>query len=507
MVDGTAGANSMAVGYTDAQGDQISTGIYSITAGSGNDTVAAGGGNDAIYAGDGADSASGGDGNEQFFVGAGHDRFGDWNTYGGDDTVYGGDGDDTLISAGGKDQVHGDAGNDQLSGGTGKDQVYGGTGNDVMWVSEDHQIDSAYGGEETGDFDRIEFGNYIGTDGVTVTFTGNDAGTYGFNGMNDASGDFTGNDGVYGTAYTDTMNAAANTTAVQLSGNAGAGNDKFRFETGSGRDVVTDFDLGDADGDGLNNDQFDVSDLQNPNGSAVRVFDIVVTDDGFGNAVLNFPGIETITLQGVSPVQAQAPGRLNAAGIPCFTPGVQIATDAGPVSVERLRPGHRVRTLDHGDQPVRWVGCRTLDAADLAARPDLRPVMLRKGALGNGRTTRVSPQHGFLVNGALVRAKHLVQAWSRPALRIDEKAQTVTYVHVLCDRHEIVFTEGIPTETLYPGPVALRSLGHAGLIELVTLIPDLIGGVGRRVAVETDYGPPSRPYRRWSAGDSPRAGR
>ena len=48
----------------------------------------------------------------------------------------------------------------------------------------------------------------------------------------------------------------------------------------------------------------------------------------------------------------------------------------------------------------------------------------------------------------------------------------VTYIHFLCDRHEIVFAEGAPTETLLTGPQALRALGAEAVAEIEMLFPE-----------------------------------
>ena len=68
-VDGTAGADSMALGYTDSDGDQITTGDDIIQAGAGNDTIDGDAGDDIILGGSGADTISGGAGNDRIFGG------------------------------------------------------------------------------------------------------------------------------------------------------------------------------------------------------------------------------------------------------------------------------------------------------------------------------------------------------------------------------------------------------------------------------------------------------
>ena len=114
------------------------------------------------------------------------------------------------------------------------------------------------------------------------------------------------------------------------------GEDLFILTTSGGRDTITDFGMGDLDGDGRYNDQLDVSDLAGGTGpdGAVTIYDIVVTDDGSGNAVMTFPEGEQLVLEGVPPSSLSTPASLYSAGIPCFTAGTLIETARGPCPVE-----------------------------------------------------------------------------------------------------------------------------------------------------------------------------
>ncbi len=182
--------------------------------------------------------------------------------------------------------------------------------------------------------------------------------------------------------------------------------------------------------------------------------------------------------------------------VTCFARGTMIATRKGLVAVEDLQIDDAVTTMDHGYRPIRWIGSRVLDTTDLAANPKLRAIRIRAGALGNNlpeRDLRVSPQHRVLVRSriaermfgateVLVAAKQLLEL---DGFEIDTDAADVEYFHMLFDEHEIVFSNGAPTESLFTGPEALKSVAPEAREEILTLFPELS---------EVDFKPaPSRP--------------
>jgi hypothetical protein len=160
---------------------------------------------------------------------------------------------------------------------------------------------------------------------------------------------------------------------------------------------------------------------------------------------------------------------------PCFVRGTLIETATGPLPVETLKVGDLVRTADHGLQPIRWIGKRRV-----AGHGAMAPVLIAAGALGNHRDLRVSPQHRMLLSHwtnevhfgsaqVLVAARHLVNDTTIRAA----PCAAVTYVHMVFDAHEIVFAEGIPTESLHVGAVALSALDRQARSEVLALFPDL----------------------------------
>lgn len=173
-------------------------------------------------------------------------------------------------------------------------------------------------------------------------------------------------------------------------------------------------------------------------------------------------------------VSTQASVPVGNLGPPCFADGTMIMTDCGEVAVDDLKVGDLVETMDHGMQAIRWIG-----KSDTVADGEFAPVVFRPGALGNERELRVSPQHRVLLQGwqaelyfgqaeILVPAKHLINDVSI----VREPVEKVTYYHILFDRHEVVFSDGIATESFFPGDQIMLQNPHVRA-ELLTLFPEL----------------------------------
>ncbi len=105
----------------------------------------------------------------------------------------------------------------------------------------------------------------------------------------------------------------------------------------------------------------------------------------------------------------------NSGTIPCFTPGTYIATPIGDRLVQDLAAGDLVITRDHGMQAIRWVGHKDISGARLYANPQIRPLMIKKGALGPELPCcdmMVSPQHRVVIDddiaGKMYGSKHVL---------------------------------------------------------------------------------------------------
>ncbi len=174
----------------------------------------------------------------------------------------------------------------------------------------------------------------------------------------------------------------------------------------------------------------------------------------------------------------------NGAGVPCFTRGSRIQTPNGVVPIQALRCGALVRTEGEGNRPVRWIGRRRFGAGALQDNPRMRPVRIMAGALGAGLPRRdllVSRQHRMLVQSRIAwrmfgQDQVLIPAitlTALPGIFIDSEVTSVEYFHLLFDRHQIIFAEDAPTESLFTGPEALRSVGAAARTEILSIFPEL----------------------------------
>ncbi|MBU2982998.1 Hint domain-containing protein [Lentibacter algarum] len=173
----------------------------------------------------------------------------------------------------------------------------------------------------------------------------------------------------------------------------------------------------------------------------------------------------------------------DAGGVICFTPNTRIETPEGAKLIQDLRVGDKVQTKDNGAQEIEWIGERRMTGARLFAMPRLRPIRIRAGALGIERPDEeliVSPEHRMLVKGSaaqalfntdevLVRAKDLLNDGS---IVVDSQLREVTYVHLLLPEHQIVWANGVETESFHPANTALATLSDEDRASLLEMRPE-----------------------------------
>ncbi|TMV93191.1 hypothetical protein FGG78_05425 [Thioclava sp. BHET1] len=172
------------------------------------------------------------------------------------------------------------------------------------------------------------------------------------------------------------------------------------------------------------------------------------------------------------------PGEARLADMVCvaFTTGTMITLAGGAqIPIEQLKPGDRVLTRDRGPQPVQLVA-----RARMRAVGSFAPVVISAGVLGNQSDLIVSPHHRVFLyrRGAqklgetselLVQAKHLIDeenVWQREGGFVD-------YFALIFERHEIVYAEGIPVESLMVSAASLSLLPEDLRAEISNRLPNL----------------------------------
>ncbi len=515
----------------------LGSGDDTVIGSGGNDTVNTGGGNDSIVGNAGDDSFFGAAGNDTMFGGAGSDTL---LGASGDDTLFGGGGADFLGGGAGIDSLFGGDGNDSIFGFTGADTVEGGAGDDTinLGVSPDPdnpEADVVIFSDGDGNDIISEF--EVPTDEGGGIFTGVDQ--LDVSNLTDAGGDpvttadvtvtqvgpntvldFPNGESItlIGVSAGDVSNAAqlnaigipAEITIpdlIQLDGTVpttGASLSVAGGELVGIQDAAT-FVLADStqiqvgDTAVIGGTTYTVTTVGNfsgtyrhddGSGNRIDTTDVttgyIVLDDGASGTISfllpqdaegDFPETGIIDVVGVvdtAPVPVSSSD--DDVTLICFATGTGIKTPAGEIKVENLQVGQLVETLDHGLQPIRWIGRRKVAAVGNHA-----PIVFKEDAIGNKKELTVSPQHRMLVSDwkvellfaedeVLVAAKHMVNGTSIKQIEGGE----VEYFHVLFDRHEIIFADGCATESLHLGDESLKTLGETIRQQLYKEFPTLI---------------------------------
>jgi hypothetical protein len=170
--------------------------------------------------------------------------------------------------------------------------------------------------------------------------------------------------------------------------------------------------------------------------------------------------------------------------VPCFVRGTRIKTNLGVVRIEDLCVGMSICTQNSQAEPIRWIGSKIINRQELAKNPKLRPVCITAGALGGGfpeRDLLVSRQHRMLVSSRISDRMFGTKDVLIPAIKltkltgiyVENSVDTVEYFHILLNRHEVIFAEGAPSESLFTGPEALKAVSSEAREEIFAIFPEL----------------------------------
>lgn len=170
---------------------------------------------------------------------------------------------------------------------------------------------------------------------------------------------------------------------------------------------------------------------------------------------------------------------LSARAPACIARGTLIDTYHGSMPVEDLSEDDLVMTKDAGFQPIRWIG-----SVRATAKGRMAPVRIASGALGNSRTLMVSQQQRILLSDwraellfgereVLVTARSIV---NESSIWVHDGG-ILQYFYLLFNRHQIIYAEDCPTESLHPANDGIAALPIALQDEILSLRPELSGGM------------------------------
>ncbi len=175
---------------------------------------------------------------------------------------------------------------------------------------------------------------------------------------------------------------------------------------------------------------------------------------------------------------------LSYSSLPCFVRGTSIATEFGENRIESLKIGDMIVTKDHGLQAIRWIGSSCLTNRDLLAGPHLHPIKIPAGSFGSNLPKRdlwVSPQHRILLTGWEVEVNFGLSEVLAPAkslvgtngISVGRNVTGVDYFHIMFDRHEVIYSEGLASESFLVGDTIRDGMDKSQLAEILELFPEL----------------------------------
>jgi Hint domain len=152
----------------------------------------------------------------------------------------------------------------------------------------------------------------------------------------------------------------------------------------------------------------------------------------------------------------------------CYVRGARILSDRGNVAIEDLKIGDRVMTRSGETRPIIWIGQRKVDCASHPKPELVWPICVSRNAFGENLPERdlwLSPGHNVFSEGVIMPIEALINEKTVTQHRL----QSVEYWHIELDAHDIVFAEGLPSES-YLDIGNRNCFANAG--EFVELHPD-----------------------------------
>lgn len=134
--------------------------------------------------------------------------------------------------------------------------------------------------------------------------------------------------------------------------------------------------------------------------------------------------------------------------VACFCRGTLIETEFGPMLIENIMEGTRILTPDGGMTALQWKAVRRYTPRQIILGAGLRPLLIKAHALGDSlprRDLRVSQLHMLYIDDVFIPAAALI---NDRTIFIEQNGTAVDYYHLDIGPQNIIFAEGVTTESL-----------------------------------------------------------
>jgi hypothetical protein len=160
----------------------------------------------------------------------------------------------------------------------------------------------------------------------------------------------------------------------------------------------------------------------------------------------------------------------------CYRKGTHILTTRGERRIEDLHIGDLVITVDGKPTPIEWIA-RRLYRRHLIREwpPEIVPVRIARDAFAPNLPHTdlfLSQQHNLYLDGLFIKATDLLGG-SSIVLHSPGALEEIEYLHIKLATHDVIFAEGVPSETLRFNAESYKTFDNFAQFERLYGPPDV----------------------------------
>jgi len=133
----------------------------------------------------------------------------------------------------------------------------------------------------------------------------------------------------------------------------------------------------------------------------------------------------------------------------CYLKDTLILTPEGKKKIQELNINDEILNHDQKSIKIKWIGKQIINPVFAKLNKEL-PIKISANAIDINIPERdlfLSPDHSIFLEGLMINAKALVNGHT--IYQVSEWKDDVEYYHIMTENHEIIYSEGVPSETLH----------------------------------------------------------